>query len=265
MDTLSKLLTGFLIVLGGIALRSFLIADEIDSYFEDKLLAPLSIAVYMEEEISEKATDSIRKEIKKYGIIFEKNFYSSQEIYSNLKEDPQVKHQLSLVGEDFLFPPTLELGVNKLSFEKLNKILKQLSKQEFIKRIDAPKELFRVTERLGKRMKQGLLVAKWLSLITALILFSAGTYIYYDTFEPEILFGLENDFKFFRIIRPVLKDILFYGILAGISGAFFWDYFSTELDIEIITGPREVLILTAGTLLLSFIFFIINTQLRIEV
>lgn len=259
-NRLNKILTVTLIVFGAVNLRFFFLTGKVKDYFENRLTEPLKMAIYIEEDSSEEDIRLLRKEIEDFKPVAEENFFSPDQIFNKMYEDPAIEPQLDLIRENFVFPPTMELNIKKLMPDNIEKINHKLLDKDYVKRVEAPFETINIASKFNSRIKYGLDIIKWVCLTGAMVFFIMAGYMFYGISYQEIIFGLKNNVAFMKVVQPVLKTIFIFGVMAGITAAFLWDYFFSLLGVAVVTTVNEVAWLTGVTIMLTSLFFVLTAR-----
>lgn len=240
---------------------SLLVLDGIISGWREKVSTSISLVVYLNEQISGSDIQDLKGVLDNYDEVYVKKFINSEEVYEALIKDPAVSKQLELIGDDFVFPASFELGIKNLESLKFKNIVKQLEKHEKVQFVEIPSELIEKAAVFFKKSDRVKKAAGWIAFLLGIFLFWIAGYLYFLSHSEKISIGKDLGVKNIRLAWPGMKIQFFNGMVTGLLSAAIIYGIIFFLNININFSFLNLSLFITGAGFFSALFYFFNVVL----
>ncbi|MEA3507009.1 MAG: hypothetical protein U9R36_05930 [Elusimicrobiota bacterium] len=172
----------------------------------------LTIAAFLSPGAGSEEIEETRKYIEDSDNIYIKNFLSSRDIYKSMSESSSIAEHIKIIGEDFIFPPTYEIGMKNLYLKKIDRDVGRLREFENIEYVDYNKDAARRAYNFSYKIK---MIYRFLAFAAGLLGFFlfllSGFFCYLNE---------KDEYRFLKLYRGNLSRRLNAGILSAIFSGF---------------------------------------------
>jgi hypothetical protein len=172
----------------------------------------LTIAVFLSPEVGSEEIEETRRYVEGLDNIYIKSFFSSRDIYKSMSESSPIAEHIEIIGEDFVFPPTYEVGIKNLAPKKIDRDVSRLREFENIEYVDYNKDALRRAYNFSYKIKIIYRVLAFAAGLLGLFLFLlSGFFRYLDE---------KDEYRFLELYRGSLNRRLNAGIISAIFTGF---------------------------------------------